>query len=119
MKNFIPVGNTRPGRRVESENRVNKTIGGPKKTLPRLFRGLNELTNDQKVQDLIRQRQAAACGELRNFVSSDNQDHKCRREMDESVFYTAEVIQLRSGKRQWDEYAFEIQQERGYTWGNN
>ncbi|KAJ7814480.1 hypothetical protein B0H13DRAFT_2381727 [Mycena leptocephala] len=82
-----------------------------------------------KVQDLIRQRQSARQQHVANFETlfhpiiktmrehaSPYANQKCRREMDESVFYTAEVVQLPSGKRQWDEYAFEIQQERGYTW---
>jgi hypothetical protein len=28
-------------------------------------------------------------------------NQKCRQEMDESMFYTAEVVQLPSGKRHW------------------
>lgn len=42
--------------RVESENRVNKTIGGPKKSLKQLFDGLNERTKGQATQELIRVR---------------------------------------------------------------
>ncbi|KAJ7465199.1 hypothetical protein FB451DRAFT_1179375 [Mycena latifolia] len=101
------------GSRVESENRVNKSIGGPKKTLLQLFRGLNECTNDQHVQDLIRHRQILweHAGPFAN--------QKCRREMEQSVFYTAEAVQLPLGKRNWDEYALGIQTETGYTWEEN
>lgn len=42
--------------RVEGENRVNKAIGGPKKSLKALFDGLNERTNGQGVQELIKVR---------------------------------------------------------------
>ncbi|KAJ7111208.1 hypothetical protein C8R46DRAFT_867856, partial [Mycena filopes] len=81
--------------RVETENRVNKIIGGPKKTLLQLFRGLNERTNDQNVEDLVRHRQT-----LREHAGP-YANQKCRREMEESMFYTAEAVQLPSGKRHW------------------
>jgi len=42
--------------RVEGENRVNKLIGGPKKSAMQLFNGLNERTTGQGVQDMIRVR---------------------------------------------------------------
>lgn len=41
---------------VECENRVNKAIGGPKKSLKQLFDGLNERSDGQSVQDMIRVR---------------------------------------------------------------
>ncbi|KAJ6596407.1 hypothetical protein DFH09DRAFT_905426, partial [Mycena vulgaris] len=71
--------------RMESENRVNKAIGGPKKSLRQLFDGLNDRTNDQTGLDLIR----------------PYANEKCHREMEESMFYTAEVVQLPSGTRDW------------------
>lgn len=40
--------------RAEGENRVNKTIGGPKKSIYHLYEGLNERTVGQSVQDMIR-----------------------------------------------------------------
>ncbi|KAF7360034.1 hypothetical protein MVEN_00731200 [Mycena venus] len=93
--------------RVKCENRVNKTIGGPKKTLLQLFRGLNEHTNDQKVQDLIRQRQLARQQHVTNVETLFHPIIKIIRE------------HAGPGKRQWDEYALEFQQERGYTWDHN
>jgi hypothetical protein len=42
--------------RVEGENRVNKLIGGPKKSAMQLFNGLNERTKGQGVQEMIRVR---------------------------------------------------------------
>jgi hypothetical protein len=41
---------------VEGENRVNKLIGGPKKSVMQLFNGLNDRTTGQGVQDMIRVR---------------------------------------------------------------
>ena len=41
---------------VEGENRVNKLIGGPKKSAMQLFNGLNDRTTGQGVQDMIRVR---------------------------------------------------------------
>jgi hypothetical protein len=38
---------------VEGENKVNKLIGGPKKSAMQLFNGLNERTTGQGVQDMI------------------------------------------------------------------
>lgn len=43
--------------RVEGENRINKAIGGPKKTFLQLFDGLNQRTEDQTAKDLIQVRQ--------------------------------------------------------------
>ncbi|KAJ7925700.1 hypothetical protein B0H13DRAFT_1600266 [Mycena leptocephala] len=93
--------------RVESENRVNKIIGGPKKTLLQLFRGLNERTNDQKVQDLI------LITAMREHAGP-YANQKCRREMEESVFYTAEAVQLPSGKRQWRSMINVHENDRAY-----
>jgi hypothetical protein len=46
--------------RVEGENRVNKLIGGPKKSAFQLFNGLNERTQGQSVQDMIRVREVCS-----------------------------------------------------------
>ena len=43
--------------RVEAENRVNKSIGGPKTGLKQLFDRLNERTNGQRVNEMIRVRE--------------------------------------------------------------
>ena len=41
---------------VESENRVNKVLGGPKKTLLQVFNSLNDWTEGQTVKEMT-----AAC----------------------------------------------------------
>jgi hypothetical protein len=43
--------------RVKSENRVNKTLGGPKTTLLELFHWLNERTESQSVQEMTHVRE--------------------------------------------------------------
>jgi hypothetical protein len=55
--------------RVESENSVNKIIGGPKKSLLQLFNGLNERANNQTENDLIRQRQVSTLTYFYLFLS--------------------------------------------------
>ncbi|KAJ7785371.1 hypothetical protein DFH07DRAFT_726502, partial [Mycena maculata] len=89
--------------RVETENRVNKAIGGPKKSLFQLYCGLNDRTKDQTEHEQIDQRQTLflrIINILRKFVGP-YANAKCRREMEESMYYTAEVVQLPSGSRDW------------------
>lgn len=45
--------------RSESENRVNKALGGPKKTLLQLFDSLNERTSQQTVDEMVRVREVS------------------------------------------------------------
>ena len=52
----IFTAGVRTNGRVEVENKVNKAIGGPKKTLFQLFRALNERTSIQSVAEMIRVR---------------------------------------------------------------
>ncbi|KAJ7751575.1 hypothetical protein B0H14DRAFT_2405516, partial [Mycena olivaceomarginata] len=123
----IFTAGARTSGRVESENHVNKAIGGPKKTLLDLFRGLNERTNDQKIQDLIRHRDSARQQHASTVetlflpIIKAIREHggpyanqKSRREMDESMFYTAEVVQLPSGKRQWRSMVNAHENDRAY-----
>lgn len=45
--------------RVEVENRINKVFGGPKKTLLQLFNSLNERTNGQTIQEMVKVREVS------------------------------------------------------------
>ncbi|KAF7361212.1 hypothetical protein MSAN_01153300 [Mycena sanguinolenta] len=114
--------------RVEAENGVNKTIGGPKKSLLQLFKGLNDRTNGQTQNDLIRQRQSSRRHHVSNLESlflsiieilrkyaGPFANEKCRREMEESMFYSVEVVQLPSGSRDWATYSFQVEQEVGFS----
>lgn len=51
VSNIFTAG-VRTNGRVESENRVNKTFGGAKKTLKQLFDSLNERTDGQTVKEM-------------------------------------------------------------------
>lgn len=55
----IFTAGVRTNGRVEGENRINKLIGGPKKTFLQLFDGLNERSEDQTTRDLIQVRQVS------------------------------------------------------------
>ncbi|KAF9058962.1 hypothetical protein BDP27DRAFT_1201345, partial [Rhodocollybia butyracea] len=78
--------------RSESEHRVLKAVGGPKKTLYEVFTGLNERTNGQSSQDMIPQlREHAGPYALQT----------CFREMQESMFYTTTTLQRPEGIREW------------------
>jgi hypothetical protein len=50
------TGGIRTNGHCEVENRITKTIGGPKKTLFQLFKGLNERTDGQTVEEMTRVR---------------------------------------------------------------
>ena len=54
---FKFTAGVRTNGRVEAENRVNKSIGGPKTGLKQLFDRLNERTNGQRVNEMIRVRE--------------------------------------------------------------
>ena len=54
---FKFTAGVRTNGRVEAENRVNKLIGGPKTGLKQLFDRLNERTNGQHVNEMIRVRE--------------------------------------------------------------
>lgn len=56
VSNIFTAGVRTTGR-VEGENRINKLIGGPKKTNLQLFNGLNERSEDQSTSEMIRVRQ--------------------------------------------------------------
>jgi hypothetical protein len=55
VSNVFTAGVRTTGR-VEGENRINKAIGGPKKSFLQLFDGLNSRTEEQTTKDLIQVR---------------------------------------------------------------
>jgi hypothetical protein len=55
VSNIFTAGVLTNGR-VESENRVNKVLGGPKKTLLQLFNNLNERTDGQTAREMVQAR---------------------------------------------------------------
>ncbi|KAJ7454498.1 hypothetical protein FB451DRAFT_1049679, partial [Mycena latifolia] len=77
--------------RVETENRVTKALSGSKKTLFQVFTALNERTRQQAGQDLIRAREHVGPFALNTSF----------KQMEASVFYQADVLQLPEGTRTW------------------
>lgn len=53
----IFTGGVRTTGRAEGENRINKIIGGPKKTFLQLFEGLNQRSQDQSTKELVQVRE--------------------------------------------------------------
>ncbi|KAF9470976.1 hypothetical protein BDN70DRAFT_939288 [Pholiota conissans] len=114
---------------VESENRVTKFIGGPKKSLKQLFDGLNEQTNGQTAADMIRacelsRRQHAGpieltfpgpIAKLREYAGPLALQ-VTMREMEQSMFYCAESLQLPDGIRDWNEYAVCVRDVDQTSW---
>ncbi|KAJ3516162.1 hypothetical protein NLJ89_g1290 [Agrocybe chaxingu] len=115
--------------RVEGENRVNKAIGGPKKSLKELFDGLNKRTDGQSVQELIKvrdssRRQHASSIELifpgplqllREYAGPFALT-TCFAQMEQSMFYRTETILRPAGIETWADYAIQVGPSVGYTW---
>ncbi len=99
---------------VESENRLNKVLGGPKKTFFEVFKALNGRTEEQATDELVRVRQSTRQkhpGNLESLFAGPlamirtyagpyalQQSYK---QMEASMFYGCDVIQRPSGSRQW------------------
>jgi hypothetical protein len=127
---FVFTAGIRTNGHCEAENRVNKTIGGLKKSLFQLFTGLNDRMNGQTVQEMARVRDVCTAsflfdGYLTSWQSSRRQ-HKnnigsifqgplrlcrehlgpfalnmCYDQMRLSCYYRTEVIQRPEGIRNW------------------
>ncbi|KAF7356409.1 hypothetical protein MVEN_00973500 [Mycena venus] len=120
--------------RVEAENRVTKYISGPKKNLFQVFTALNERTEEQSRDDLIRVREASRKqhpGQLETLFKPIMdllvlREHvgpfalqTCVNQMKLSMFYDADALQLPDGIRNWSEYAIALNDsEPGYIWQN-
>ncbi|KAJ6618543.1 hypothetical protein B0H10DRAFT_1795120, partial [Mycena sp. CBHHK59/15] len=100
--------------RVESENRVTKALSGAKKTLFQVFSALNERTKQQAGQDLIRARESSRKqhpGQIESMftlILADLRRHVgpfalniSFKQMELSMFYQADVLQLPEGARNW------------------
>jgi len=69
VSNIFTAGVRTTGR-VEGENRINKAIGGPKKTFLQLFNSFNERSEDQTRKELIQVRQVGQYLILYHFTGS-------------------------------------------------
>ncbi|KAJ7112253.1 hypothetical protein C8R44DRAFT_632289, partial [Mycena epipterygia] len=102
VSNVFTAGVRTTGR-VEGENRINKAIGGPKKTFLQLFNGLNERTQDQATRDLIQSSRRQHESNLESLFAGPLKmlrDYAgpfalqtCYKQMQDSLFYSTEVIQ--------------------------
>ncbi|KAJ7159314.1 hypothetical protein C8R43DRAFT_920849, partial [Mycena crocata] len=100
--------------RVETENRVTKALSGAKKTLFQVFTALNERTRQQSGTDLIRTRESSRKqhpGETESLftqIIAHLSEHvgpfalnTVFKQMELSVFYNRDVLQLPEGTRTW------------------
>ncbi|KAJ6553225.1 hypothetical protein B0H19DRAFT_899300, partial [Mycena capillaripes] len=91
VSNIFTAGVRTTGR-AEGENRINKIIGGPKKSFLQLFEALNERSEDQATNELIQLiRQYAGPFALQT----------CYKQMQDSLFYATEVIQRPNETSTW------------------
>ncbi|KAJ7123892.1 hypothetical protein C8R43DRAFT_899499, partial [Mycena crocata] len=91
VSNIFTAG-VRTSGRSEGENRINKIIGGPKKTFLQLFNGLNARTEDQTRRDLI---------QLLREHAGPFALQTCYKQMQDSLFYSTEVVQRPSEITSW------------------
>ncbi|KAF8161944.1 hypothetical protein K438DRAFT_1776222 [Mycena galopus ATCC 62051] len=112
------TGGVRTTGRAEGENRINKIIGGPKKTFLQLFEGLNQRSQDQTTKELVQVRESSSRRHESNLESlfvgplKMLRDYAgpfalqtCYKQMQLSLFYTAE-----------NEYVVQVGEELGYDW---
>ncbi|PPR08003.1 hypothetical protein CVT24_003754 [Panaeolus cyanescens] len=119
--------------RVESENRISKEFGGPKKSVKQLFDGLVARTDEQQSKYLIKvressRRQHGNTNLERLFAGPLAQLRKhagpfalqtCYTQMELSVYFRTEILQLPEGIRSWNEYAISVVAEPPFEWSNN
>ncbi|KAJ7447816.1 hypothetical protein FB451DRAFT_1054258 [Mycena latifolia] len=91
--------------RAESENSVNKGLGGPKVSLFQAYTALNERT---KTQDSSRRQHDTQLESLFHDILAMLRDvvgpfalNKCYDQMAKSLFYEASLLQLPEGTRTW------------------
>ncbi|KZV90777.1 hypothetical protein EXIGLDRAFT_616487 [Exidia glandulosa HHB12029] len=105
---------TRTTGRVESENRVNKTLGGPTVTVKQLFDKLNLRTSAQTAKQTMHHSQNSRRHHETNLESYFRQPLRLLRDhagpfamqtsydqMENSLFYNVEVLRLPPGHRVW------------------
>ncbi|KAJ7898942.1 hypothetical protein B0H14DRAFT_2331956, partial [Mycena olivaceomarginata] len=98
----IFTGGVRTTGRAEGENRINKIIGGPKKTFLQLFEGLNQRSQDQSTKELsnLESLFVGPLKMLRDYAGPFALQ-TCYKQMQLSLFYTAEVIQRPNETESW------------------
>ncbi|KAJ7747698.1 hypothetical protein DFH07DRAFT_776006 [Mycena maculata] len=116
--NIFTAG-VRTSGRAESENSVNKVIGGLNISLYQLYLSLKECSNVQEVHSQIWAQDSSKCqhdtelealfreilGLLRKFVGPYALN-KCYAQMAKSLFYNVSLLQLPDGTRDWDKVGY-------------
>ncbi|KAJ6524880.1 hypothetical protein DFH09DRAFT_937053, partial [Mycena vulgaris] len=98
---IIFTGGIRTNGRVEVENRITKVISGAKKNLFQVFTALNERTEEQNKAELVRSLFKPILDLLRENVGPFVLQ-TCFKQMELSMFYSARVLQLPEGIRDWE-----------------
>ncbi|KAJ7211728.1 hypothetical protein GGX14DRAFT_340214, partial [Mycena pura] len=88
--------------RAEGENRVNKMIGGPKKTFLQLFEGLNQRSDEQAANNLIQSSRRRHESNLESLFlrplklirqyGGPFALQKCHEQMQQSLFYSTHPV---------------------------
>ncbi|KAJ7224893.1 hypothetical protein C8J57DRAFT_1093865, partial [Mycena rebaudengoi] len=86
--------------RTSGENRVNKSIGGPKKSFLQLFNGLNSRSEEQGANNLIRSLFSGPLQIIRAHAGPFAVQ-KCYSQMEDTLFYTTEVVQRPTEVTSW------------------
>ncbi|KAF5376134.1 hypothetical protein D9615_007698 [Tricholomella constricta] len=115
--------------RVESENRVTKAAVGAKTSAKQLYDFLNERSLQQTQQDYQRVRDSSRKQHDRPIESifpgplallrehaGPFALHTCYGQMELSLTYRTDVVQLPDGIRHWNEYAIKTSTELGFNW---
>ncbi|TEB20381.1 hypothetical protein FA13DRAFT_242387 [Coprinellus micaceus] len=119
---------TRTNGRVESENRV-KGLGGPKKNFKQFVEALNERSGEQTVNDMIEVRQTKRRQHDRQVEGIFSSILDLVRahtgplavqvvywQMQDSMYYQVELVQLPHGSKKWDARALLLYTERTFAW---
>lgn len=119
---------SRTNGRVESENRVSKSWSGAKTSLYQLYAATNKRTDGQSLKDMCtvrdssRQKHPSQIETVFPGPLSVIRKHVgpfglqiCFREMESSLYYTVEALQIPAGFRYWTEDAI-IEASTGFEW---
>ncbi|PPR02896.1 hypothetical protein CVT24_002280, partial [Panaeolus cyanescens] len=122
------TGGVRTSGRVEAENRITKGLGDEKTSLKQMYDRLNKRTEEQLKDAAERTRELARHQHARPFESifpgplalirkhaGPYALHVAYKQMEESLGYTANVIQLPAGIKTWTEYAVKSAPEPGFS----
>ncbi|KAJ7797425.1 hypothetical protein B0H14DRAFT_2618978 [Mycena olivaceomarginata] len=122
----IFTGAVRTTGRAEGENRINKIIGGPKKTFLQFFEGLNQRSQGQSTKELVQVRESSRRRHESNLESLFVEPLKmlrdyagpfafqtCYKQMQLSLFYINARMRPNPGQ---NEYIVQVGEKLSYDW---